>query len=240
MDEMTKNHRENDKENIPPIIPEIPDSAYCPVSSYELYISKLNPGQRLWQRPLSTFSENDDVWYAKVPVEQKVLGAFMSELSKSCELSQVYTNHSIRATGVTVLSKGMFGPTQIMAVTGHKSVQSLSVYQRVDEEEKNQMSKTLIELLVLTLKHQLALLPCDISRPVIQSCSSLKQLPVATTSTADDLVGVDIGALLDNFGSTYMSNTTTMQTSQTNPTIFNNCTFTIIFLRFKKKPTWLP
>ncbi|XP_048771872.2 uncharacterized protein LOC125677743 [Ostrea edulis] len=146
MDEMTKNHRENDKENITPIMPEITDSAYCPVSSYELYISKLNPDlDRLWQRPLSTFSENDDVWYAKVPVGQKVLGAFMSEMSKSCELSQVYTNHSIRATGATVLSKEMFGPAQIMAVTGHKSVQSLSVYQRVDDEEKIQMGKTLSE-----------------------------------------------------------------------------------------------
>jgi hypothetical protein len=29
-----------------------------------------------------------------------------------------------------------------MAVTGHKSVQSLSVYQRVDDEKKIQMGKT--------------------------------------------------------------------------------------------------
>jgi integrase len=79
---------------------------------------------------------------------QKVLGAFMSELSKSCELSQIYTNHSIRATGATVLSKGRFGAAQIMAVTGHKSVQSLSVYQRVHDEEKIQMGKTLSESLV--------------------------------------------------------------------------------------------
>jgi hypothetical protein len=30
----------------------------------------------------------------------------------------------------------MFNPSQIMAVTGHKSVQSLTVYQRTDIEEK--------------------------------------------------------------------------------------------------------
>jgi hypothetical protein len=123
----------------------------------------------------------------------------------------------------------MFGAAQIMAVTGHKSVQSLSVYPHVDDEEKIQMGKTLSESLVPTLKNQLALPPCDVGRPAIQSCPSLKQLPAVTTNAADHLVGVDVGALFDDFGSTNLSNTTTMQTSQTNPTIFNNCTFTINF-----------
>ena len=233
------------------------------MTSYELYISKLHPDlERLWQRPLSIFSENDDVWYAKVPMGQKTLAVctFMSELSKSCQLSQIYTNHSIRATGATVLSKGMYGPAQIMAVTGHKSVQSLSVYQRVDDEEKLQMGKTLSESLVPTLKNQLALpssdtvrqlplpssdtvrqlalpssdtvrqlaLPSsDTVRPAIQSASAL---PLALTSTEDQLAGVDVGALFDDFvPSNNLSNTTNMQASQTNPTIFNNCTFTINF-----------
>ena len=180
---------------------------------------------------------------------QKTLAVFMSELSKSCQLSQIYTNHSIRATGATVLSKGMYCPAQIMAVTGHKSVQSLSVYQRVDDEEKLQMGKTLSESLVPTLKNQLALpssdtvrqlpLPSsdtvrqlalsssDTVRPAIQSASAL---PLALTSTEDQLAGVDVGALFDDFvPSNNLSNTTNMQASQTNPTFFNNCTFTINF-----------
>ena len=37
-----------------------------------------------------------------------------------------------------VLSKGMFGLAQIMAVTGHKSVPSLSVYKRIDDDENLQ------------------------------------------------------------------------------------------------------
>lgn len=37
----------------------------------------------------------------------------------------------------------VFGEAQIMAVTGDKSVQSLSVYQRVDEEENLMMWNTL-------------------------------------------------------------------------------------------------
>jgi hypothetical protein len=94
------------------------------------------------------------------------------------------------------------------------------------------MGITLSDSLVPTLKNQLALPPCHVGRPAIMSCSSLKLLPAATTSAADhlvDLLDVDVGALFDDFGSTNLSDTTTMQTSQTNPTIFNNCTFTINF-----------
>jgi hypothetical protein len=60
----------------------------------------------------------------------------MPRLSEGAKLSQIYTNHSIRATGATILTKSMFNPSQLMAVTGHKSVQSLTVHQRTDIEEK--------------------------------------------------------------------------------------------------------
>ena len=72
----------------------------------------------------------------------------MSELSKSTDLSRMYTNHSIRATGATILSKNKFGAAQIMAVTSHKSGQSLSVYQRVDASEKILMGHTLSKSLL--------------------------------------------------------------------------------------------
>lgn len=63
----------------------------------------------------------------------KKLRSFLISLSKATNLSKVYTNHSERATGASILSKCMYGPSQVMAVTGHKSVQRLSVYQRVSD-----------------------------------------------------------------------------------------------------------
>ena len=39
----------------------------------------------------------------------------------------------------------MYGNAQIMTVTGHKSVQALSMYQRVDDEDKIRMGKTLTD-----------------------------------------------------------------------------------------------
>lgn len=125
------------------------DLPYCPVSSFELYVSKLHlEYNRLWQRPRSSFYSTDDTWYCNEPVGEKKLTVFMSDLSKSATLSHIYTNHSIRATGATILSKNMYGPTQILAVIGHKSVQSLVVYQRVGNSEKIKMGKTLSDNLV--------------------------------------------------------------------------------------------
>ena len=55
-------------------------------------------------------------------------------------LSQIYTNHSIRATGATILGRNCSMPmAQIMAVTGHKSASSVAVYQRVSSKEKQVM-----------------------------------------------------------------------------------------------------
>ena len=58
-------------------------------------------------------------------------------------LSQTYTNHSIRVTGATILTRENFAASQIKAVTGHRSVTSLSIYQRVSDGEKIKMGETL-------------------------------------------------------------------------------------------------
>ena len=60
-----------------------------------------------------------------------------------CPLSRKYTNHCIRATEATLLSQASFSPAQIMLVTGHKSVSSLSVYQQVSTTEKLAMVTSL-------------------------------------------------------------------------------------------------
>jgi hypothetical protein len=49
----------------------------------------------------------------------------------------------------SILTKSMFNPSQIMAVTGHKSVQSLTVYQRTDIVEKIAMGHAMGKSLTL-------------------------------------------------------------------------------------------
>lgn len=53
----------------------------------------------------------------------------------------------------------MYGSAQIMAVTGHKSVQSLATYHHVDTEDKIKMGRTLSENLVQEPKLKQQVLP---------------------------------------------------------------------------------
>ena len=67
----------------------------------------------------------------------------MSKLSEDAKLSKRYTNHCLRVTRITKLTKDQFTPKQIMATTEHKSVESLAVYQRVKSDEKLMMGMPL-------------------------------------------------------------------------------------------------
>ena len=73
-----------------------PGDPKCPVESYKLYISKLNPSHNaLFQRPKKNknFNKSDQWWYDNVAVGANTLGAFMKTISKCASLSQEYTNH---------------------------------------------------------------------------------------------------------------------------------------------------
>ena len=135
-------------------MPEIGDgNALCPVASFEKYLSKLHPeNTMLWQRCRESFLSEDAVWYTKACVGTKKLSSFMSDMRKALTLPVNYSNHSIRATGATLLSRANLNAAQIMSVTGHKSVSSLSVYQRVSDSEKLTMGRA-ISSVVADQKH---------------------------------------------------------------------------------------
>ena len=144
-DELTKNHRSSSNEHISGIMPAKHGDPLCPVASYKLYMNKLNPGlNRMWQRPRAKTQHHDTFWYERKPIGENSLSSFMKNLSAECELSAIYTNHSIRVTGITLLSRSSeFSAKQVMSVSGHKSLQSLSIYQRVSTDEKLKMGQTL-------------------------------------------------------------------------------------------------
>ena len=73
---------------------ERPESPYCPVKTFERYISKLNLAlSGLWQRPQATdnFSHSDEVWCCYVPLGKNMQGTLMSSIFKELKLLQKYT-----------------------------------------------------------------------------------------------------------------------------------------------------
>ena len=144
-DELTKNHKDVDQK-ISGIMPENKDDCLCPVRSYQMYIEKLNPDNPyLWQVPLTKVDPMKKFWYGLQHQGKHTLGKFMTDISTHCGLSKKYTNNSIRVTGITILTRMQFSTSEIMSVSGHKSVQSLTNYQCTQPHQKINMGKVLYQ-----------------------------------------------------------------------------------------------
>ena len=149
-DEMTKNHQESDSSIITGFMPQILNAngtvnKLCPVRSYENYLGHLNEQcPYLWQAANdAAFKKGEQIWYKNKRIGENTLGQFMTELSKHVKIKGKYTNHCLRVTGTTNLTRCNFTSKQTMSVTGHKSLQSLSMYQRVKADEKMMMGMSL-------------------------------------------------------------------------------------------------
>ena len=68
----------------------------------------------------------------------------MKEISIAANLSQVYTNHCIRATSVTLLDRAGVPVHRIMQVSGHRNEGSVKVYcERQTLQQQKQCSEIL-------------------------------------------------------------------------------------------------
>ena len=124
--------------------------------SFENEISHLHPEiKEMWQQPLKKIPKDPTApWYKKEQLGHNPLEKLMGRLSEKIGLSDHYTNHCIRVTGATNLTRAKFTASQIMAVMGHKSIQSLAIYQKVHDDERMRMG---ISLMYRLLKPQEAL-----------------------------------------------------------------------------------
>jgi len=147
-DELTKNRRENDEAQESQTMFET-GGPFCPVLSFEKYVTRLNPkNEFLFQRPKKGVDESDEVWYDNMVVGQRTLGEKMKKLSIEAKLSCVYTNHSIRATTITILDESGYEARHIMAVSGHRNESSIRSYSsQTSLSTKRKMSETLSESL---------------------------------------------------------------------------------------------
>ena len=105
---LTKNHREDDEAEEGGVMYATKGVWYT-VAPFEKYLQHLNPkNEFLFQRPKKEVSSDAIVWYDNMVVGERSLGDMMKRISKEVNLSRIYTNHSIRATAVTILDKSGF------------------------------------------------------------------------------------------------------------------------------------
>ena len=129
IDELDKNHRENDI-NCDGGVIIATGKENCPVKSFKLYLEKLNPKlEALFQRPKAN-APSHGPWFDGQVLGIKSLEKLMKEISIDAGLSISYTNHSIRATCITLLDDAGNESRHIMSVSGHKSESSICSYSK--------------------------------------------------------------------------------------------------------------
>jgi hypothetical protein len=123
----------------------------CPVECVEKYLSKLNDkNMSLWQRPKKGYVESSQCWYDNSTVGVNKLRGFMKMICDVANLSRQYTNHTPRATSITILGRS-FPDTDVAMHSGHKSLGAMSIYKKTSEKTKMSMSHALSSTL---LTHQ--------------------------------------------------------------------------------------
>ena len=113
---------------------------------FKIYKEKLHTDfNHLWQKPKIRVHYTDEFWYDKQHVGHDPLERYFKYLANDVTLSSdKYTNHSIRATCITLLDNAQFEACHIIAVTGHKSEITIKNYSRkCPNEKKRQTSDAL-------------------------------------------------------------------------------------------------
>jgi hypothetical protein len=191
---------------------------YFPVINFESYTSKLNPySDRLWQYPKDSYMSTDECWFQKKPIGRDSLSQFMPKLSQQIGLSTIYTNNSVRATGATILGMN-FSVAQIMSVTGHTSVSSCAVYQRVSNNEKQVMG----DVISSPIKCQVPALPAPQQLAIMPPNSAV----VPSTSRVSNIIDINLHDLFSDFDSLPPTVISTHQSRTIHVPLFYGCTFT--------------
>lgn len=123
----------------------------CPVKTFELYVSRLNPDiDDLWQKPRELISWNDEVWYHCEKLgKNKVQGLMPTLVNQAGLANKSLTNHCIRSTCITISDQEGYEARHIMAVSGHKREESIKSYaSKTSASTKRQISDTLADAIV--------------------------------------------------------------------------------------------
>ena len=99
-------------------------SVSCPRTNYKKLWT------RLFQRPRDGQSKkfnpaDEKIWFCRAPLGTTTLDNMMKEMLKQAGVKPHLTNHSLRATSLTMLSDNNCETSHIKAVTGHTSDQAV-------------------------------------------------------------------------------------------------------------------
>ena len=169
----------------------------CPVATYQLYTSKLDPrSEYIWQKPKQDVNYSDPVWYEPRRVGHNPLETFMKTLSKEANLSSNrYTNHSIRSTCITRLDNNGFEARHITAISSHKSESTIREYSvKCPENKRKEMFDALEQDIkqpkIPKLKHNVPI--PDQNAQAMTSNNNTLNVTIPTASDVPNFSNIDL------------------------------------------------
>ena len=118
----------------------------------------------------------------------------MKRMSKAAQLSREYTNHSIRATAVTILDKAGFEARHIMSVSGHRNESSIRSYSKTDDTTKRKiMRETLNAMAASNAPRDCEVVSENVANTVSQA-EPLSPLPLFSLSQEECLRDVHLSS----------------------------------------------
>ena len=119
----------------------------CPVALFKQFVERRPPKMQcsgpFYLSVKHNRRFNDNIWFKSQPMGENTISNMMKTIvaGTSLETSEKkFTNHSARKTTVSKLKKANVGRSDIVKVTGHRSIQSLYDYDEADEEEQRRLS----------------------------------------------------------------------------------------------------
>ena len=114
----------------------------------DVYMSKLPAEAKakdiFYVRPLEKMPSDDTKpWFTGVPVGRNKLSKMVPDMCKEAKISGHKTNHSLRATGATELYTAGVPEKIIQERTGHRTLESLRMYERTSEKQQQAVSKVI-------------------------------------------------------------------------------------------------
>ncbi|XP_067027292.1 uncharacterized protein [Acropora muricata] len=154
-------------------------------ASLKGFVSKLNPScSAFFQHPKQSVNPEDAVWYENRPLGVNKLGEMMKTISVGAKLSQLYTNHSVRASAITLLSDANVPDRHIMFISGHSSEQSIAHYSsRPSVSQLENVSDTISNALE-NQQPQSTQISTVTTAPLIQSSNRMASNVSMSTATA--------------------------------------------------------
>ena len=123
------------------------DSPHCHVKILNLYLSKVPQNMRdcggsFYLSPLPFTPTGQRPWFYEEPLSLTKLKGLL-KMSKDAKVEGNFTNHSLRATGATLLFDAGVPELVVQKRTGHKSLEASRTYERITPRQEMQVAQIL-------------------------------------------------------------------------------------------------